>query len=105
MKKTALIILAFFVSAYAIAQTKTFTDSRDGQTYKIKTFELTDANGKKVKRTWMLENLRHKLDKGSYAVVNKELDGKERVYYEESAIQRACPKGWRVPNTEEWNML
>ncbi len=105
MKNTVLIILAFFVSAYAMAQTETFTDSRDGQTYKIKTFEFTDASGKKVKRTWMLENLRHKLDKGSYAVASKVSGGKEQIYYVGSAIKNACPKGWHIPDKAEWMML
>ncbi len=106
MRLTVLVFLSFFISVYAISQTSTFTDSRDGQTYKIKTFEFINSKGKKVKKTWMLENLRHKLDKGSYAIKSKVGNSeKEQVFYVESAIESACPAGWHIPDKEECMML
>ncbi len=80
-----------------------FTDTRDGKSY-----SQVNIDGK----FWMAENL---------AYYEKDSDGKYlagRSYYEEKATddifggfynwedaQSACPSGWRLPTSEEWNAL
>lgn len=79
------------------AAPNTFTDPRDGQTYR--TIEL---NG----QVWMAENLNFDLGEGcaiyDQLAINAQVYG--RLYTWEAA-QRACPPGWRLPADEEWQAL
>ncbi|MDB6133005.1 MAG: hypothetical protein JWM59_1248 [Verrucomicrobiales bacterium] len=58
----------FFTQAGMAQSTGTFTDSRDGQTYKTTSFKH-DSTGATV--TWMAQNLNYKVQ-GSHAYDDKE---------------------------------
>jgi uncharacterized protein (TIGR02145 family) len=81
------------------------TDERDQQQYKIKRFENL---------WWMIENLNYDIGDSlfyrdtyigmaGYCLDNKpENCEKHGRLYDLPAAMKACPKGWRIPNMEEW---
>jgi uncharacterized protein (TIGR02145 family) len=75
----------------------TFTDERDGQTYR--TVKMPDG------KVWMAENLRFKID-GSWCYKNCEDNcGKYGRLYDWNMAKLACPKGWHLPSNDEWREL
>ena len=75
----------------------TFTDKRDGHTYRWAMFG---------KQAWMLGNLDYKTPVGSWIYNNDST--KEAAYgrlYDWTTAQKACPKGWHMPNDDEWSAL
>lgn len=104
MKQLIFTVLAtLFFTQVGIAQsTGSFTDSRDGQTYKTTSFKDT-LTGKTV--TWMAQNLNYKVD-GSYAYDDNETNRKELgLLYTWAAAKKACPSGWHLPTDSEWARL
>ena len=81
-------------AATANANSGTFKDARDGQTYKW--VRLKD--GKK----WMAQNLNYKTP-DSWWYERKSSNGKKygRLYTWQAA-KNACPSGWRLPSDDEW---
>lgn len=104
MKQYIITLLAsLFIAQAIIAQsTGTFTDSRDGQTYKTITFNdaLTGTTF-----TWMAQNLNYKVS-DSYAYDNDENNRKELgLLYTWEAAKKACPSGWHLATDSEWALL
>ena len=74
----------------------TFTDSRDGQTYKVTTI------GSQI---WMAKNLNYETD-GSFCYKNA--DSKCTQYgrlYKWDAAKKACPSGWHLPSKKDFETM
>ena len=102
MKKriTALSILALITVlpvAGVSAERGTFTDSRDNRTYQ--TVRVGNA-------VWMAENLNFETAGGSWCYANNtsNCDKYGRLYTWDVA-KEACPAGWRLPDTADWERL
>ncbi|MBQ5464278.1 MAG: hypothetical protein IIT53_09745 [Fibrobacter sp.] len=73
----------------------TMKDSRDGQTYK--TIRLAN-------QIWMQENLNYVTDSSMEYTGRNAIKNSGRLY-NHSAAMNACPPGWRLPSSKEWNTL
>lgn len=104
MRHSILTLLATLsVTQAGTAQsTGTFTDTRDGQTYKTISFKDASTG---ITVTWMAQNLNYKVP-GSHAYEDKESNRTELgLLYTWEAAGKACPDGWHLATDREWSML
>ena len=86
----------------------TFTDTRDGQTYRtvimggIQAWVTVVIGGKK----WMAENLNYETQDSSWCYENS-IDNciKYGRLYAWNAAKKACPVGWYLPTKQDWDNL
>lgn len=91
-----------FTQAGIAQSTGTFTDSRDGQTYKTISVENAMTGNTVI---WMAQNLNYKVQ-NSYAYDDDESNRKEfGLLYTWEAAKKACPNGWHLATDSEWSML
>ena len=72
------------------------TDERDGQIYKTVVIGT---------QTWMAENLNYATDSSMCYLIKPEYCDEYGRLYKWSDAQNACPAGWHLPDTTEWNEL
>jgi len=80
----------------AAQQTEVFTDPRDGHKY----LTVMMAN-----KTWMAENLNHNTNKSWCYENNNSNCSKYGRLYDWNTAMRACPSGWRLPDSDDWDDL
>ncbi|WP_336518545.1 FISUMP domain-containing protein [Pollutibacter soli] len=98
----SLLAILFFIQAVNAQPIGTFTDLRDGQTYKTISFKNT-LTGATV--TWMAQNLSYQ-EQWSYAYDDQESNRKELgLLYTGEAAKKACPEGWHLATDGEWSAL
>jgi uncharacterized protein (TIGR02145 family) len=89
-------ILVIAVSSSA-QESGTFTDSRDGKTYK--TVKIGT-------QTWMAENLAYKVNSRCRAYDNNNDNASTYGYlYNWLTAQRVSPIGWHLPSVADWSKL
>jgi len=75
----------------------TFTDSRDGKTYRWVRI------GSQI---WMAENLAYKVGSGCWAYDNDQSNVAKYGYlYDWETAKTVAPAGWHLPSDSEWNTL
>lgn len=113
MKVLLLLFIPFiYLNSNIIAQKdnlpqskNTFMDSRDGEIYRIVTFNNDLGMSVRKKQTWLAENLRYEIKGSSWWYDNNRNSNIYGRLYTFNAAKIACPKGWRLPTDLDWQIL
>jgi len=98
MNKTAIITLLICTVAFA-QQKGSFTDARDGKTYKMVTIG---------EQTWMAQNLDYAGKNDDIGVCYNKKPANCQEYgalYTWNEAIKVCPDGWHLPSDAEWQTL
>jgi len=100
------IILFFCLFNAAFAQTESeFLDSREGKAYQTIILKYTTEDGSSITKEWFAQNLDFKSE---YSFCYKSEPAYCEVFgrlYLREASSSACPSGWHVPSSDEWQSL
>jgi len=83
----------------------TFTDTRDGQIYRIVNIGNKSNNGINETQTWFAENLNYESSDSWWYNNDEELGVIYGRLYTWGTAMNACPAGWHLPSDEEWKIM
>lgn len=93
----AIVCMSIVMLCVSEAVAGSFTDSRDGKTYK--TVKMPDGE------TWMAENLNYNMN-GSMCYGNDASNcSKYGRLYTWEAAKKACPSGWHLPSKDDLDFI
>ncbi|MGL1885287.1 MAG: hypothetical protein OCD76_02135 [Reichenbachiella sp.] len=106
MKTLLLAVVLFSASYISQAQEVTsFTDDRDGKSYKSVKVQIELEGGIFIEREWMAENMNYEME-GSVCYKNyPAYCGKFGRLYNWVSAKTACPNEWHLSTQLEWQEL
>lgn len=108
MKKVLLLIVVLSTSLFQVATAQemgTYTDSRDGKSYKTTNIRIELEGGIFIEREWFAENLNFKTEESVCYKNYPAYCGKYGQLYNWVDAKTACPDGWHLSTQLEWQEL